>query len=135
MKKFLKSILLILFFSLAILFLNQLSVNAAEVTTANTLEELKTAFEEKAIIDGNTIKLTDNVILKDNVVDITEKEETEKNEMEDAMAQSNKMMSWMMPIMSVSISLVAPLGLALYWLINNILMIGERLILNKLVKD
>ena len=70
MKKFLKSILLILFFSLAILFLNQLSVNAAEVTTANTLEELKTAFEEKAIIDGNTIKLTDNVILKDNVVDI-----------------------------------------------------------------
>lgn len=72
---------------------------------------------------------------KDNVVDITEKEETEKNEMEDAMAQSNKMMSWMMPIMSVSISLVAPLGLALYWLVNNILMIFERLILNKVIKD
>ena len=68
---------------------------------------------------------------KDDVIDITE----EKNEMEDAMAQSNKMMSWMMPIMSVSISLVAPLGLALYWLVNNILMICERLILNKVVKD
>ena len=50
-----------------------------------------------------------------------ENKETERNEMEDAMAQSNKMMSWMMPIMSVSISLVAPLGLALYWLVNNIL--------------
>lgn len=61
--------------------------------------------------------------------------EPERNEMEDAMAQSNKMMSWMMPIMSVSISLVAPLGLALYWLVNNILMIGERLVLNKVVKD
>ena len=62
-------------------------------------------------------------------------DENEKNEMEDAMAQSNKMMSWMMPIMSVSISLVAPLGLALYWLINNILMICERLVLNKIIKD
>ena len=64
-----------------------------------------------------------------------ENKETERNEMEDAMAQSNKMMSWMMPIMSISISLVAPLGLALYWLVNNILMIGERLVLNKVVKD
>ena len=72
---------------------------------------------------------------KDDVIDITENKEEDKNEMEDAMAQSNKMMSWMMPIMSVSISLVAPLGLALYWLVNNILMIGERLILNKVIKD
>ena len=64
-----------------------------------------------------------------------ENKETERNEMEDAIAQSNKMMSWMMPIMSISISLVAPLGLALYWLVNNILMIGERLVLNKVVKD
>ena len=75
---------------------------------------------------------------KDGVIDITgnkDEKEEEKNEMEDAMEQSNKMMSWMMPIMSVSISLVAPLGLALYWLVNNILMIGERLVLNKIIKD
>ena len=72
---------------------------------------------------------------KDDVIDITENKETERNEMEDAMAQSNKMMSWMMPIMSVSISLVAPLGLALYWLVNNILMICERLVLDKVIKD
>ncbi len=72
---------------------------------------------------------------KDDVIDITENKEEEKSEMEDAMAQSNKMMSWMMPIMSVSISLVAPLGLALYWLVNNILMIMERLVLDKFIKD
>ena len=75
---------------------------------------------------------------KDGVIDITEnkdEKEEEKNEMEDAMEQSNKMMSWMMPIMSVSISLVAPLGLALYWLVNNVLMIGERLVLDKFIKD
>lgn len=73
----------------------------------------------------------------DNKKELTDgnSNENERNEMEDAMAQSNKMMSWMMPIMSVSISLVAPLGLALYWLINNILMICERLVLNKIIKD
>ena len=57
----------------------------------------------------------------------------EENEM-DAVMQTNKMMSWMMPIMSISISLVAPLGLALYWLVSNILMIVERLILDKIIK-
>ena len=82
-----------------------------------------------------TTAMQDKTKSKYDVIDITEKKEEEKNEMEDAMAQSNKMMSWMMPIMSVSISLVAPLGLALYWLVNNILMIGERLILNKMIKD
>lgn len=85
-----------------------------------------------------TMSIQNKTNKKDNVIDITEnndKKEEERNEMEDAMAQSNKMMSWMMPIMSVSISLVAPLGLALYWLVNNILMICERLILNKVVKD
>ncbi len=47
--------------------------------------------------------------------------------------QMNKNMSLMMPILSVSISLVAPLGLALYWLVNNLIMIAERLILNKII--
>ena len=57
----------------------------------------------------------------------------EENEV-DAVMQTNKMMSWMMPIMSISIAFVAPLGLALYWLMNNILMIAERLVLNKIIK-
>ena len=50
-------------------------------------------------------------------------------------AQMNKSMSWFMPIMSVSIAIIAPLGLALYWLVNNILMIAERLIINKCLKS
>ena len=45
----------------------------------------------------------------------------------------NKTMMWMMPIMSVSIAIIAPLGLALYWLMNNILMIAERLVYNKIL--
>ncbi len=59
--------------------------------------------------------------------------EEEKNEM-DTIMETNKMMSWFMPLMSVSVAIIAPLGLALYWLTNNILMIAERLILNKLIK-
>lgn len=61
------------------------------------------------------------------------KPEEENNDM-DAVMQTNKMMSWMMPIMSISIAFVAPLGLALYWLISNILMIVERLVLDKVIK-
>ena len=63
------------------------------------------------------------------------KEKNEGNDMEETLEQSNKMMSWMMPIMSVSISLVAPLGLALYWLVNNILMIFEKIFTDRVIKD
>ena len=52
----------------------------------------------------------------------------------DTIMQTNKMMSWLMPIMSISIAFVAPLGLALYWLINNLLMIVERIVLNYIMK-
>ena len=58
----------------------------------------------------------------------------DSNEVDVAM-QTNKMMSWMMPIMSISIAFIAPLGLALYWLINNILMIIERLVLDRILKE
>ncbi len=61
--------------------------------------------------------------------------ETKAEEEYDAMEQANKSMSWFMPLMSISIACIAPLGLALYWLINNILMIFERLFLNKFFKD
>ena len=53
----------------------------------------------------------------------------------DPMAQMNKNMNMMFPIMYVAVALVAPLGLALYWLMNSLLMIIEKLLLNKLLKD
>ena len=66
--------------------------------------------------------------------DSEEEKALEKVEPEDPMQQATKSMSMIMPIMAVSISLIAPLGLALYWLTNNILMIAERLILNKVIE-
>ena len=53
----------------------------------------------------------------------------------DPMAQMNKNMNMMFPVMYLAVALIAPLGLALYWLMNSLLMIIERLILNKLLKD
>ncbi len=80
---------------------------------------------------SNRKKNNDSVIDGETGKELTVKDEN--NEM-DAVMQTNKMMSWMMPIMSISIAFVAPLGLALYWLISNILMILEKLVLNKLIK-
>jgi len=58
----------------------------------------------------------------------------EKSEMD--MAESmNKNMMYIMPVMSVIISFIAPLGLALYWLINNLLMIVERIVIFKYLDE
>ena len=101
---------------------------------------LNTSMQKKANSNKEeVIDITENnkQSKKENVEDksLIKVEEEGSAEEFDAMAQTNKMMSWMIPIMSVSISLVAPLGLALYWLVNNITMIIERLFLNKVIID
>ena len=53
----------------------------------------------------------------------------------DPMVQMNKNMNLMFPVMYLAVALIAPLGLALYWLMNSLLMIIERLALNKMLKD
>ena len=63
----------------------------------------------------------------------TKKKEENNSSEPDMTQQMNKSMSYMMPIMAVSIAFVAPLGLALYWLMSNILMILERIVINKYV--
>lgn len=78
--------------------------------------------------------MTKNKNDKKDIIEVKEDKEKETSP-EEMTAQMNKSMTWFMPIMSVSISLIAPLGLALYWLVNNILMIVERLILNKFLKS
>lgn len=69
----------------------------------------------------------------DETKDLVKKEEEDKEA--DMMEEMNKNMTVMMPVMSVMIAMIAPLGLALYWLISNFFSIIERLVLNKLFKD
>lgn len=80
------------------------------------------------------ISTTSNKKSKENPEskELTNEQDKKEMDQEEMAEQMNKNMSLLMPILSVSISLVAPLGLALYWLVNNIIMIVERLILNKI---
>ena len=71
---------------------------------------------------------------KDIVVSENEKNNEEEVNPTEQMQQMSKSMMYMMPAMSVMIAIIAPLGLALYWLMSNILMIIERLIINKFMK-
>lgn len=83
-----------------------------------------------------SIKITTNAqkkAMKENKG--TNSESQESDEMLESMQQMNNSMLYMMPIMSISIAVIAPLGLALYWLVSNILMIIERLIINKFIGD
>jgi len=81
----------------------------------------------------NKKKKEENKLLNEDNTKPEQKEEF--GDMQEAMEQANKNMSMIFPIMYLSVAIIAPLGLALYWLVNSILMIGERLILNKLMKE
>ena len=94
---------------------------------------MTTAMQQKQLGKNKKVKLIDGETGKELTEEVKDEVKEEENEI-DAVMQTNKMMSWMMPIMSISIAFIAPLGLALYWLMNNILMIIERLVLNKFVK-
>lgn len=81
-----------------------------------------------------SMKITTNMSKKEKSKNEIENKEKKQDDEIDAMEEMNKNMSLMMPIMSVSIALIAPLGLALYWLVSNILMIAERIVINKFFK-
>ena len=79
-----------------------------------------------------------NTKLLEEKNEIKEDKNREKDAQEDAlesMQSMNNAMTYMVPIMSISIAFIAPLGLALYWLVSNILLIIERLIINKIFKE
>ena len=95
--------------------------NLGENTEIEKVEETKTEIKDD--------KKEENKAL-------VKKEEPKKdNDDLEAMDEMNKQMRLMMPVMSVSIALVAPLGLALYWLFSNLVIIGERVITNIFFKD
>ena len=97
------------------------SIVSMKLNTAMT-EDKKKKDEDKEKIE---VKKEDEKLVK---LDTSEEEENTIESM-------NRSMRYMMPIMTVSIALIAPLGLALYWFISNLLMIVERLFVNKFVKE
>lgn len=93
-------------------------VNIRIMTNLNKTKEQREKEESKkkknALTDGNN-------------------EETMDEQLQ-SMQQMTNSMNYMMPIMSIFIALIAPLGLSLYWLVKNILQLLERIILNKVIK-
>ena len=57
------------------------------------------------------------------------------DQVQDTTEQMTKSMSMITPIMAVSIAFIAPLGLAMYWFVSNLLMIIERVVIDKYVSS
>lgn len=94
-----------------------------------------------------TMKITTSMNKKKLTKEEKEEEERKKRELKalikagekeeddiDTMEEMSKQMTIMMPIMAVSVAVIAPLGLALYWLVNNVISTAERVIINKFMK-
>ena len=79
-------------------------------------------------------KATENNEISEEKALISE-EEAKSEEAMEAMQNMTKSMNYMIPIMSITIAFIAPLGLALYWLVSNIAMIIERIIINKVSEN
>ena len=119
------------------LYLNMefLGLDLSSVPTSN-LKNIKTLvipflYVLSSIISTKITMKTQNN--KNKEIKIKEDDNKEES-MEDMMQNTTKSMSYMMPIMAFSISLVAPLGLALYWLMSNVLMIIEKICIDKFMK-
>ena len=82
---------------------------------------------------NNKIEVNEEIKEDNETKDLVKKEDEDKEA--DMMEEMNKNMNIMMPVMSVMIAMIAPLGLALYWLVSNFFSIIERLVLNKIFKD
>ena len=110
-----------------------LGLDLSSVPTTN-LSDYKTLIIPVLYVISSIVstKLTMSMQNKKQKEEIEGKEKEEESP-EEMMQNTSKTMSYMMPVMAFSISLVAPLGLALYWLMSNILMIVERLFINKLM--
>lgn len=82
-----------------------------------------------------SMKINNNMQNKDEKDKNEEnKAKTEQDEALESMQEMTKSMSYMMPIMTISIAFIAPLGMALYWFISNLLMIIEKILIEKISK-
>ena len=119
--------------------MNFFGIDLSSVATAN-MSDLKTLIIPGLYVISSIVsmKLTMNMQNQNKEKKKEEKDSNKENQSESAeeiMQNTSKTMSYMMPIMAFSISLVAPLGLALYWLMSNVLMIVERIFINIFMKN
>lgn len=64
---------------------------------------------------------------------LVRKDENEEIDNTEAIQQMSKTMTYFMPLLTVWIAFIAPLSLALYWFVSNVLMIAERLLIKNII--
>ncbi len=122
-------VFIIPFFYVLITFVN-IRMTSKDMKKDKKIKEIE-AGKEKDKVKEKELDKTDNDL--DKKVENNNKETPE--EQLDSMKQMTNNMNYMMPIMSISISLIAPLGLSLYWLISNILQLGEKIVIDKVMNN
>ena len=119
--------------------MNFLGLDLSDIPTENITDWKVYIIPLLYIVTSITsMKMNTKASIKDAEKAKEKKKEENKEDgqsQEEMMAEMNKNMGYIMPFMTVSIALIAPLGLALYWFVNNVLSIIERIILNKILKD
>lgn len=86
------------------------------------------------IVTFINIRISSNMTkAKTNNKDKNDKEKSESEEQLESMQQMTNSMNYMMPIMSIAIAIIAPLGLSLYWLVSNILQLIEKIVVDKIM--
>ena len=120
-------VFIIPFFYVLLTFVN-IRMTSKDMKKDKKIKEIEVGKEK---VKEKELDKTDNDL--DKKVENNNKETPE--EQLDSMKQMTNNMNYMMPIMSISISLIAPLGLSLYWLISNILQLGEKIVIDKVMNN
>ena len=120
-------VFIIPFFYVLLIFVN-IRMTSKDMKKDKKIKEIEAGKEK---VKEKELDKTDNDL--DKKVENNNKETPE--EQLDSMKQMTNNMNYMMPIMSISISLIAPLGLSLYWLISNILQLGEKIVIDKVMNN
>ena len=123
-------VFIIPFFYVLLTFVN-IRMTSKDMKKDKKIKEIE-AGKEKDKVKEKELDKTDNDL--DKKAEKNNNKETPEEQL-DSMKQMTNNMNYMMPIMSISISLIAPLGLSLYWLISNILQLGEKIVIDKVMNN
>ena len=125
-------VFIIPFFYVLLTFVN-IRMTSKDMKKDKKIKEIEAGKEkDKVKVKEKELDKTDNDL--DKKVEKNNNKETPEEQL-DSMKQMTNNMNYMMPIMSISISLIAPLGLSLYWLISNILQLGEKIVIDKVMNN
>ena len=117
-------VFIIPFFYVMLTFVN-IKMTSKDIKKDKKIKEIEEGKEKESDNTNNDL---------DKRVKDSDNKETPEEQL-DSMKQMTNNMNYMMPIMSISISLIAPLGLSLYWLVSNILQLAEKFVIDNVMNN